>query len=260
MNIFERLSRAKQNLSGLSLFIFLFSSPHRMLKHFLDNRAITRVDSLRDRFTVIYDRNVWGSKESISGSGSSLAMTEIIRSELPIVFQKFGIKSIFDGPCGDFNLMRCVDLNGILYTGGDIVAPLIEKLQKEFASEKILFVQMDITKDLIPKSDLVLNRDCLFHLSYCDILSFLEKYIESESKYLLSTSYENSISFKNSNIRSGGFRLIDLFTSPFNFSKNFHYQISEQGEGSLPPRSLYLWDRNQVRVAHSNLEKYLSGL
>lgn len=260
MNLIRRIHRGKLNLSCLSFSIFVFTAPFRKLRSGLDNLAIARVDSLRDRFTLIYTRNVWGSKESVSGTGSSIAMTESIRSHLPILFHKFEIESIFDAPCGDFNWMKLVDLNGISYLGGDIVEPLIKSLQSNYGSEDVTFVHTDITKNSFPKSDLVLNRDCLFHLSYFDILSTLDNFIASQSMYFLSTSYENTINFENSDIRSGGFRLIDLFVSPFFFPKNFHYQIPEQGEGSLPPRSLFLWDRDQVRLAQSNLERFLSGL
>jgi hypothetical protein len=209
---------------------------------------------------MIYSRNAWGSKESVSGTGSSLAMTESIRVALPSLFHEFDVKSIFDAPCGDFNWMKLVDLQGVTYIGADIVKPLIKSLGENFSSETISFVEIDITQSTFPKSDLVLNRDCLFHLSYHDILLILMNFIESESKYFLSTSYEKMDNFKNVDIRSGGFRLIDLFASPFFFPKNFHYQIPEQGEGSLPPRKLYPWDREQVRVAHTNLGIFLSGL
>ena len=257
MRILGRLFLANRNMSFLSLLLFIFSSPIRKLRREFDRRAISRVDSLRDRFTLIYRRNAWGSKESVSGSGSTLAMTTSIRSLLPIVFKKFEINSILDVPCGDFNWMKLVDLNGISYLGGDIVEPLVADLNRNFSSNSISFRQFDITIDLFPKSDLVLNRDCLFHLSYRDIELTLSNFLKSGSKYFLSTSYENGGKFMNADIRSGDFRPIDLFDSPFCFPTNFHFEIPEQGEGSLPPRKLYLWDRDQVTIAHKSLESFL---
>jgi hypothetical protein len=153
--------------------------------------------------------------------------------------------------------MKLVDLNGISYLGGDIVEPLVANLNRNYSSKFISFMQFDITIDSFPKSDLVLNRDCLFHLSYRDIQLTLSNFLKSGSKYFLSTSYENGGKFINADIRSGDFRLIDLFESPFRFPTNFHFEIPEQGEGSLPPRKLYLWDRDQVTIAHKNLESFL---
>ena len=258
--VYRRLFQARQNLSVSSFFIFVLLAPFRKLKRAVDKRALVRADSLQDRFTVIYKRNAWGSRESVSGSGSTLEMTESIRISLPYLFKKFDIHSMFDAPCGDFNWMRRVDLKGLIYVGADIVEPLVLDLQKKFSSSTVTFSLLDITKDPFPKSDLVLNRDCLFHLSYEDILATLANFLISGSKYFLSTSYENRGHFLNKNIRSGDFRLIDLFASPFKFPKDFYFEISERGEGGLPPRKLYLWDREQVQVGHSNLELYLSGL
>jgi len=255
-----RLLRARRNMPILSWVGFLLGTPVRRFQRFLDRRALQNVDSLSDRFTLIYTRNAWGSKESVSGSGSTLAMTESIRELLKVLIAQFEIKTIFDAPCGDFNWMSKVDLRDVIYVGGDIVEPLILDLQRNFTSDNVSFIQVDITKDDFPKSDLVLNRDCLFHLSYADILSTLGNFLASQSTYFLSTSFENVGQFLNSNIRSGDFRLIDLLAAPFSFPKEFYFEIPEPGEASLPPRNLYLWDRKQVQVAHSNLERFLSGL
>lgn len=260
MGFLKRLHQARLNHSPLSLVSFILTTPLRKFRHFLDNRAMEKVDTLQDRFTVIYARNSWGSKESVSGTGSTLAMTESIRSELPILLSKFDIKSIFDAPCGDFNWMRLIDLKGISYTGADIVKPLIDNLQQEFSSDVVKFVHLDITQNSFPRSDLVITRDCLFHLSYLDILATLDNFVISRSKFFLTTSYVNKGNFNNSDIRSGGFRLIDLFSSPFSFTKDFHFEISERGEGSLPPRKLFMWDLEQVMVAKDNLEHFISGL
>ncbi len=259
MRIFGRVFRAKRNMSFFSLLFFIFRSPFRKVGREFDKRAIARVDSLQDRFTIIFRRNAWGSKESVSGSGSTLAMTTSIRSLLPVIIERFEVESIFDAPCGDFNWMQLVDLNGISYVGGDIVEPLVVDLNRNFSSNSICFMQFDITVDSFPKSDLVLNRDCLFHFSYRDIQLTLSNFLKSGSKYFLSTSYENRGKFINRDIRSGDFRLIDLFDSPFCFPTNFHFEIPEQGEGSLPPRKLYLWDHDQVTIAHKNLESFLIG-
>ena len=201
-----------------------------------------------------------GITQSASGIGSTLSFTESIRSLLPELLKLFEIRSVLDAPCGDFNWMKTVDLKGIVYVGGDIVSPLISDLQRNYSLPSVSFIHLDITKDPFPKSDLVLNRDCLFHLSYSDILAVLENFLASRSRYFLSTSHDNKIDFVNSDIRSGDFRPIDLFADPFNFSRNALFEIPEPGDGAIPARKLYLWDREQVQVAHSNLEHYLSGL
>jgi hypothetical protein len=117
----------------------------------LNSRALDNVDSLVDRFTLIYHLNIWGSQESVSGPGSTVAKTESIRGLLPILFKKFQIRSILDVPCGDFNWMQLLDLQGISYIGGEIVEPLVRELNMKFSSDGISFIQMDITKVSLPR-------------------------------------------------------------------------------------------------------------
>ena len=156
--------------------------------------------------------------------------------------------------------MKDIELHQIKYVGGDIVESMIHDLNTDFATPLITFFQTDITKDSFPESDLVLNRDCLFHLSYEDILLILGQFLESRSQYFLSTSHDNDIEFANSNIRSGGFRLLDLFSEPFNFSKESYFEIPENVKGSTPARKLYLWDRDQVEAAYLSLNSFLKRM
>ena len=60
-------------------------------------------------------------------------------------------------------------------------------------------------------------RDCLFHLSYEDINRFLTNLSNTNYKYLLTTTHTVEKDFKNSNINTGDFRLINLFGPPFSF-------------------------------------------
>lgn len=61
-------------------------------------------------FTSIYRNNGWGSLESRSGAGSTLASTANIRRELPGLVERLNIRTLLDAPCGDFNWMKEVAL------------------------------------------------------------------------------------------------------------------------------------------------------
>ncbi|HEV8722667.1 MAG TPA: hypothetical protein VGW77_18770 [Candidatus Binatia bacterium] len=60
----------------------------------------------------------------MSGPGSSLFQTATVRAALPGVIQQFGVKSMLDIPCGDFNWMKEVTLDVDRYIGGDIIKQL----------------------------------------------------------------------------------------------------------------------------------------
>lgn len=249
---------ASRNLSPFEFLGFIISYPGRTIKARYHNRAMRGMPDLEERFTLIHNKNLWRSRESKSGSGSTLRMSANLRTHLPIIFQEFNISTLFDAPCGDFNWMKEVDLSKINYTGGDIVKSMIAILNSKFSRDNIKFIAIDLTREVFPKSDLVITRDCLFHLSYEDIQLVLKNFIASESKYLLTTSYQNTIGFENKNITSGDFRLFDLMTAPFNFPSETLYSLEENGEWALPPRYLILWSRDQVIAGHTNLVSYLS--
>lgn len=208
-------------------------------------RKVMQNLSLEERFSKIYEIDYWGSATK-SGVGSTLSSTENLRKELPNLFEHFKIKTVFDGPCGDFNWMQLVlnkcDIN---YIGGDIVDQLIKTNQENFSSQKIQFKKIDLTKDPLPPADLMICRDCLFHLSYTDTFNLLMNFVDSDIPYLLTTTYLNENNFKNKDITTGHFRMIDLFSAPYNFSKNTLYQI---GDWVAPenPRIMCLWTRDQV--------------
>jgi len=109
-------------------------------------RKVFRHEKAEDRFTEIYKNNYWRNDESRSGSGSTLAYTENLRKELPDLFREQNIQRLLDAPCGDFNWMSLVvQETGIRYTGGDIVAPLVDDNNSKFASENVDFIHLDIT-------------------------------------------------------------------------------------------------------------------
>lgn len=60
-----------------------------------------------------------------------------------------------------------------------------------------------------------------------DTLAVLENYLKANIPWLLTTTYENKNKFENLDIESGHFRLIDLFSEPYFFPKNYHYKIDD---------------------------------
>jgi hypothetical protein len=125
MRFFNKLRVLHANQTPQSLFRHFLVFPKRRFRRILDSYHISAGKNLEEKFTIIYERNAWGGAESVSGSGSSLRMTQNVRNSLPSLIETFAVKSIFDAPCGDFNWMKLINLQNISYIGGDIVKPLI---------------------------------------------------------------------------------------------------------------------------------------
>jgi hypothetical protein len=204
------------------------------------------IDSVEDRFTWIYQNNFWGDAESVSGDGSTLANTENLRKHLPDLFAAYGVKTVFDAPCGDFiwmaGLLKTVDVG---YIGGDVVRPLVDVLNQNHQDGRKRFVHINLITDALPQADLMICRDCLFHLSYADAKAVLESFWSSGIPYLLTTTHVNTGHFHNTDIRTGGFRWIDLFSAPFNLPDDPLCRIDDWVPPD-PARQMCLWSRDQI--------------
>jgi SAM-dependent methyltransferase len=205
-------------------------------------RYIRSLPKAEDRFTKIYELNFWAAKESASGPGSSLDATEVLREKLPLLFDRFSIKSVFDAPCGDFNWMRAVvDDCPVTYVGADIVGPMIESNQKRYGRAGVNFVHLDITKAAFPKSDLWFCRDCFLHLSLDDVFQTLRRFVDSGIPYALISTHKDKSEPKNFDIVTGDFRRTDLFASPFSLPEDVLFRCDDDALSEM-----CLWSREQI--------------
>ncbi len=197
---------------------------------------------LENLFTEYYQNNYWGGEKSKSGRGSEINQTREISLALPKLFTQYNISSIADIGCGDFNWFQYLDLKGVQYHGYDIVKPMIESNNKKFANEHIKFTKLDITKNSFERSDLVICRDVLVHLSFENIQKVINNIRLSNSRYFITTSFSSTT--VNVDIRNGDWRPINLLKEPFNFPKpimTLNEKCSENN-GAYEDKSLYLWD------------------
>lgn len=194
------------------------------------------VSTIKKIFQEIYEYNMWGGTESVSGPGSSLSLTKGIIKELPKLIDYFNIKSILDAPCGDFHWMQQVKMNIQEYIGVDIVPELIEKNNRYYSNKQRKFLNLDILADLLPTVDLIICRDCLVHFSFQDIWQTLKNFQKSGSKYLLTTTFTDYP--VNKDINTGDWRHLNFAKDPFNFPEPL-YIIKEM---PYADKSLALWE------------------
>jgi methyltransferase family protein len=186
----------------------------------------------QDVFTKIYNENLWGSEESRSGVGSSEVATVAIVKELPSLWKRYGIRSLVDAPCGDCRWMSQIAPNLESYIGVDIVPGLIESNRTKYSS--LAFNCADLTREVLPKADAILCRDCFQHLPTRLILSALKNFRDSGARWaFLTTNDDVRI---NDDAVIGGFRPINLRLPPFSFPNPME-KIAEDDHG----RSLALW-------------------
>lgn len=220
-------------------------------------RAMLKMSSQKERFSEIYNKNLWSSSESGSGEGSEIRYTEKLRKWLIINIHLLRINTLVDAPCGDFNWMKLVLPNvNVDYLGLDIVDSVIAQNKSKYSSDKINFEVANICEDKLPNCDLVMVRDCLFHLSYDDINRFLDNLSNTDYKYLLTTTHIVNKKFKNKNIATGDFRLIDLFSFPFSFDgEKVKSRVDDFPEGYPVKREMILIEKRYVPNKLSDFSK-----
>ena len=176
-------------------------------------RKILAENTLEDVFSFIYEKNLWGGKESASGRGSSYKQTKILITEILKLIKKYRIKSILDIPCGDFNWMQNVVNDDLKYIGGDIVGPIVRKNQRQYKKNNIKFIKINLITDSLPAADLLICRDCFVHFSYEDIKKSLINIRKQKIKYLLVTTFTERT--RNRNILTGDWRPLNMEIKPF---------------------------------------------
>ena len=105
------------------------------------------------------------------GPGSDEKNRKEFIKHFPEILERYDIKSVNDAGCGDQWIKPlCPE-----YRGFDIV-------------ERDAAIILDITSDVMPKADLIVCRDVLFHLTSNLVIKAINKFVESGSRYLLATS------------------------------------------------------------------------
>ncbi|KAL3896352.1 MAG: hypothetical protein SGCHY_004125 [Lobulomycetales sp.] len=178
-------------------------------------------------FEKIYQTKAWGDGESLSGVGSYVKYTTNVRKMVSHVIRKYGIKSLLDAPCGDFNWQPMIkDLRNINYTGVDIVPYLISRHSRKYLGiDGFRFSHWNMAEDILPKGrfDIIMTRDMIQHNSLEDGLKIIRNIEQSGAKYLLTNFHDNQVG--NTNVPPGGYYPINVMLPPFSFPEPIVYVL-----------------------------------
>ena len=172
----------------------------------------------------VYEKKLWGANESPFYSGEGSHDLKIVKPYIEAV-SKF-LKSfrtpvsVCDLGCGDFNIGKQLQSVAKHYYAIDIAKPLIDYNKTKFNAEHLEFYCMDIAKDDLPPSDIVILRQVLQHLSNTEIKQLIDKLYSY--RYIILTEHIPNGNFEpNKDIISGqGIRLkkrsgVSVLEAPF---------------------------------------------
>lgn len=182
-------------------------------------------------FDEVYSKGVWGKDEkgeSTSGLGShDSALIEPYIDKVAGFLKEKNVNVIVDLGCGDFNIGKhfvncCSD-----YIACDVSNLILEQNKKKYDFDNVQFLNLDLSKDELPKGDIAFVRQVLQHLSNDDIKNFVaDLHNYKPYKYLLVTEHlPSDPNFKANldkpsgpNIRVALNSGIELHKEPFNLN------------------------------------------
>lgn len=176
------------------------------------------------RFDEVWRGNMWASAESASGPGSerdSGAVRHAI-DLLERLTDQLQLRSIADLPCGDFNWMPefLARRPSVQYVGYDVVGAMIARNRLRFPGRT--FRQLDITREVPRRADLIFSKDLLNHLTEADVWAALENMVASGARYLLLTTNRG---FGNTDLQPDvphASRYLDLEAAPYSLTNPIH--------------------------------------
>src|SRR6185312_15419513 len=130
--------------------------------------------------------------------------------------RRYGVSTMLDIACGDWNWMSHVELSLARYIGADVVVPLVERNQERYGDDRHAFLVLDAVVDKLPKVDLIFSRDTLDHLPLADVSAVLRNFKSRGCTYMMITHYPAVR--RNCDIRAGNWRPVNFLRAPFRLS------------------------------------------
>jgi hypothetical protein len=196
---------------------------------------------------TVFNTIAWGSAESASGPGSTLASTVSLRRGLSDALGALNIRSLVDAPCGDMNWMRHFQYPFDKYIGIDLVPHLIERLTKDVFPKTYHFQIGNIITDVLPAADAIFCRDCLVHLPFAAIHEAWRLWALAGFRYVFTTTFPAHQG--NADCAPGDWRPLNMAIAPFNWGEP-HRRIPD-ADGLGPPwqdKSIGIWKLGDLQL------------
>jgi len=239
--------------------------PRKVIR-FIQDKKINKFKnaSIEKTFTDIYMNAMWGTgnEEFYSGSGSDEQNTYPYLDSVAGFINDNKLESLVDIGCGDFrvgNALLSKLTVPIMYTGLDIVEPLVVHNQNKYGNPTIRFQCVNAVSQNLPKADVCTIREVLQHLSNQEIAVILDKVMRAY-KFALITERQlikspeiipNLDKVHGPHTRVMHNSSIYLEESPFNLKVRtlLEYEVKAQdryGKEITTIMRTYLWDAKNV--------------
>ena len=179
-------------------------------------------------------------KESTRGS-SSIAGTQLLLQQLPDLFCKYNITSMFDAGSND-GVWAQIFCSFVNYSGGDINPHIVQFANSNYPNLQIS--EFDMLTDNFPLVDLIFVRDVSIHFTNHEKQLLLGNFVKSQVPWLMITQ-QPEIEF-NHNIPID----LNIITAETNWCVapwHFPEPTDSVYEYSAGGRCMGLWHRDQLK-------------
>ncbi len=178
--------------------------------------------------------------EAASGAPSARPSPQL-QSEVIALLHRFHVRRLVEVECSDFAWMQEIASHLELYTGVDRDFDVILRDRIEHAGPRRRFLVRDVSRDPVPRADIVLCRNVLDRLADVDLHRAIAAILRSGARYLLATAVGDDAE------RPGRLHPTALASIPAPVEA-----IGDATDGSRPTDRLALWDLDDIRDRHAN--------
>jgi hypothetical protein len=205
---------------------------------FLTGLCFSNEQDPEKTFTWFYNEGKWGRNgkgESVSGKGSEYKYAKPFVNYVKSLIHKHRVTSIVDLGCGDWELMRRIDLEDIQYLGLECVRELVTRNNRKYSKKNIQFKFGDILSMKYPKADLLICKDVMIHLSNQQIKKIISQFSNFKYVLVVNSVYTSTGTSQNNDIQMGQFRPVDISKPPFNVNgiKVCKYRLFHKGYSAM---------------------------
>lgn len=186
---------------------------------------------------------------------SSLAGTAHLCRQLPEIFNKHNIRSMFDAGANDAAWQARTLAHMVEYHAGERNAPIVAVAKKIFPDIDICV--HDMTQDPFPKVDLLFVRDAAIHLNNFYKHCLLKNWLNSEIPWLMITQINDCRLNTDQDQTPGQWYAADVnwHLEPWNFppAREYVEDLHPEAIDFLGPnvpiqRFMCLWHRDQIKI------------
>jgi hypothetical protein len=173
---------------------------------------------------------------------SSIVGTEHMRSQLPALFERYNINSMFDAGANDAAWQSVTLANIIEYSAGERNPVMVDIARSAYPLVDIKV--HDVTADPLPSVDLLFVRDVAIHLNNHYKREMIQRWKESSIPWILMTQLSyvtENLDFEHSNTQFP-FADINWLLPPWSWPTPTE-SITEMPNST---RHMSLWHRSQI--------------